>query len=289
MIRVVLPFVLLALLAAAVVVQADGTAVGLRSARYLARGNTGLASADDGATVAYNPANLAITNIAHYSDPFQAFDDPKPWKTECANSAEVSGDFDCWSLLRAFRNIHKDWGFGLGYASVAPDGRRDWWTVGFGSRLGRSAWNGGIALLHVDGGLLSERAKNLLDLGVQTSRALPNGTLLQFGAVVQDVTGELDEGPLFNLGVAATFGSTLVEVDWLDVTDEVDSAVNLGVEHRLRNGWSVYAGLIDGDDLTAGVGYIGGWWNCALGWMESPSGTSFSDELLLTIGRRIRF
>jgi hypothetical protein len=289
MTRLVLPFVLLALLASAVVAQADATAAGLRSARYLARGNTGLASADDGATVAYNPANLAATNIAHYTDPSEALGDPKPWKTECANSAELSGDLDFWSLLRAFRNVHNDWGFGLGYASVAPDGRRDWWTAGFGSRLGHSEWNGGISLLHVDGGLLSDRAKNLFNLGLQSSRSLRNGALVQVGAVVEDVTGQLDEGPLFHLGVAATFNNTLVEVDWLDVTDEIDSAVNLGVEHRLGNGWSLYGGLIDGDDLTAGVGYIGGWWNAALGWMESPSGTSLSDELLLTIGRRIRF
>lgn len=292
MFRVAVAVMLTALCAGLVV--ADGpdpgtVALRLKSARYLARGDTGLASANDGGTIAYNPANLAATSIAHYDDPSLAAQDPKPWKTECANSAGLGGDLDFWSLLRAFRNVHKSWGFGLGYASVSPQDRTEWWTAGFGTQLGRSNWNGGVALQHLGGGLLAEKAKNLINVGVQGNYSLPDGVTLQVAGLVQDITGRLDNGPLYSLGLAATFQNTLVEVNWWDLSDEIDSRVNLGVQQRLGDRWSLYAGLIDGDDLTAGVGYIDGWWNLAVGWMQSPRDTNLGSELMLTAGRRIRF
>ncbi len=97
-------------------VAADGpdpgtVALRLKSARYLARGDTGLASANDGGAIGYNPANLAATSISNYDDPSLAAQDPKPWKTECANSIEVAGDLDFWSLMRAIRDIRDSHGY----------------------------------------------------------------------------------------------------------------------------------------------------------------------------------
>lgn len=280
----------LLLSAIAVQVQADGTvALRLKAARYLARGDTGLASANDGATIGYNPANLASVSISHYADGAPFGEDPAPFKTECANTLEVSGDFDQWSLLRALRDVRKDWGLGLGFVGLDGEGLGDWWTVGYGTRLGKSAWNGGIAFQHVDAGLLSASGKNLINLGFQGRVYERDGLAVDAGFLVRDLTGRLDAGPLYNAGLAATYRNTLVEVNFWDFTDEINSSINFGVEQKLDPYWSLYAGVIDGDDLTAGVGYIRGWWNLAVGWMESPRGTDLGDTVLVTCGRRIRF
>jgi hypothetical protein len=103
-----------------------------------------------------------------------------------------------------------------------------------------------------------EHAKNLINLGFQGNYPLPQGGKLQVGALVRDVTSRLNQGPLYNLGVTATFQNTLVEVDWWDLSDQVHSSLNVGVQQRLGQKWSAYAGLIDGHDPTAGVGYIDG-------------------------------
>ena len=290
--RIGIAVVLIALLLTAVAVQAQdegSVAMRLKAARYLARGDTGLASANDGATIGYNPANLASVSIANYDDPFMLADDPKPVKTECANTIEASGGTEFYSLLRAIRDMRKDWGIGLGFAGMSEAGLGDWWTVGFGTKLGTSDWNAGLAFQHVDAGLLSDTGKNLINLGFQGKVYDREGLLVQVGALVRDLTGRLDNGPLYNVGVAATYQDTLVEMDWWDFTNEIDSSFNLGVQQKLDQSWSLYAGLIDGNDLTAGVGYIKGWWNLAAGWMQASDNTVIGDELLLTVGRRIRF
>ncbi len=292
--RIAIAVVLLALLLSAVAVQAgevNQMALSLKTAIYLARGDTGLASANDGGAIAYNPANLASVSITNYSDdPFRYGGDPKPVKTECVNSIAVSGDSDFWSLFRAIRDVRKDWGIGLGYVNLSTNGTdSDWWTVGFGSRIADSNWNAGLALQHVDAGLMSTSAKNLINLGVQGTVYERDGESVQVGALVRDLTGRLAAGPLYNVGVAGTFKDTLVEINWWDMTDQIQSSVNIGVQQKLDSHWSLYGGLIDGDDLTAGVGFIDGWWNLAAGWRQTSQIATVSDEVIFTAGRRIQF
>jgi len=272
-----------------VLLLATTTAFGgirLNTARYLAMGNTGLASADDGGTLGLNPANLASTNLVRYADHDGMYDD-KPWKMQCAQTAEFCGGLDYWGLHRAVRNIEKNWGFGVSYYSVSSSFiDADSWAVGFGSSFDTSAWNWGVAIRHLDSGLFGPNSGTILDLGLQGHLRTSAGIPIKLGAVVSDITSQLDTGPFYNVGLAAMFDSVLVEIDWWDLTDEFNSTVNVGLEWQANHSWRLRAGLIDGDDLTAGVGYEAGHWNFDATWMETPKQSGLQDEYTATVSHR---
>jgi hypothetical protein len=113
------------------------------------------------------------------------------------------------------------------------------------------------------------------------------GQSLRIGVTAEDITGALEDlGPFISLGIALPWatdsGEAVLAADWLDLTSEFQSMVNVGVEFRSVEGWALRGGLMDGEFFTAGAGYGAAGWCADVSWQESAA--SFTeDTLALTI------
>jgi len=257
--------------------------VGLVPARQMGMGAVGVAAADDAGAINYNPANLASLSIgppANGYDPYVS-----PWNWQIAGTAEVSGDLDFWGVHMAGTNPQSNWGVGASYQSVSPSSESHWWMVGTGAQFGNSNFQWGVSMMDAElyGG------ETTFNVGLLYTQQLPDGPPLRIGLTGEDVTDELNIGPLFNVGIAyplrvSSNQQLLLAADLLDATDEINSIINVGVEFQPCTNWTIRGGVIDIDDssnVTAGLGYDGGSWRADVAWQESAS-SSRDDEIAVT-------
>ncbi len=278
----------ISLVVAAVALLLASTVAFAQTARYLGMGMTGIAVADDAGALQFNPANLASLDIALPAAAHPQYDPwAHPWDWQVAGSLEVSGDLDYKALHLAGGNSQNGYGLGAYWADTMG---ADEWSVGFGVQQGAN-WSWGLGVQNLGSGGGSD---TLLHAGLLYEVPQEDASYepVRLGLHLQDLTDETNNGPFFNLGIAVPLARCLREdvllvADWWDVSDEIDSTYNLGVEYVAPNEWAVRAGLIGGDELTAGLGYDGGTWKLDLAWAESEQ-PAVDDEIVATFSRSFK-
>jgi hypothetical protein len=220
---------------------------GLPIARSLAMGNASTAVADDSAAWSQNPAGLVsvrgadgMLNLIRYH-------------SDASISSNLGGDLDTWALSYSASQFEGKSGFGAGYFTIGSGpGETKNWGIGYGRVLDTTGPSAGIALRQTDPATGSETT--MIDLGVLWRQQVPLNTL-KLGVVGRDMTSENQ----FTLDVGAsvqTPAGVLVAADLVDLTDEVETTFNVGVEWRppLYGDWVLRAGLADGE-IAYGAGY----------------------------------
>ena len=253
-----------------------------QTARYLGMGMTGIAGADDAGALEFNPASLASLRIASPAAVGSQYDHwTHPWDWQVAGSLEVSGDRDYEALHLAGGNSQDGYGLGASWADAMG---ADQWSVGFGVQQGTN-WSWGLGVQQLDSGGGSD---TLLHAGLLYEVPQEDASYepVRLGLYLQDLTDKTNNGPFFNLGIAVPLArylreDVLLTADWWDVSDEIDSTVNVGVEYTAPNEWVLRAGLVDSDEVTVGAGYDGGTWQLDVAWVESEQ-AAVDDEIVGT-------
>ncbi len=218
------------------------------------RGDTQVARPSASTAWYGNPAVLAPLASAGV-DEYGEFD-AKPWANSISGDVQVSGDGDMYVLSWGGQNLAKGWGIGGGYANVEDGDDVDVYGLGFGRPL-TSGWSVGVNWLHLsmDWAGTASSDENTFDLAVRKdfandSTKTPWLTGLTFGAVLRDVTDEIDSH--LDLGVALDMvGGWTLAADLIDFDD-----INVGASMRFgeMSEWEFGAGLADGD-VTLGFLY----------------------------------
>jgi len=252
-----------------------------QTARYMAMGGAGIAAADDAGAVSLNPANLASLNIAPPAGLSSSIE--KPWDWQVAGSIEVGGDLDYKALHLAGCNSQNKWGIGAAWQQMDVLGivGVDLWSVGFGAEAGHR-WSWGLSAQNLDLELLGlSGSETLFSGGMLFEIPIRNGSPIRIGLTATDLTDETNVGPWFSIGASTMLAEgVLLSADMVDVTDEIDSYLNIGLECGLSDNSVLRAGLSDGD-ITAGLGYDGGVWKLDVAWLESGTPV-LDDEIIAT-------
>ncbi len=206
------------------------------------RGNTAVARPSASTAWYGNPAVLAPLASAGV-DEYGEFD-AKPWANSISGDVQVSGDGDMYVLSWGGQNLAKGWGIGGGYANVEDGDDVDVYGLGFGRPL-TSGWSVGVNWMHTS-----------VD---SNDTASPDGYV---GPANGGGTWSADEDT-FDLAVRKDFANDSTKTPWLtgltfgavlrDVTDEIDSHLDLGVALDMVGGWTLAADLIDFDDINVGA------------------------------------
>jgi hypothetical protein len=252
-------------LALAVVSTASAIETGLPLSRYLGMAGAGLALTRDAAAVDMNPAALAAMELDGKA--------PGQFEFQIAGTAEVSGDQDIWSVNLAGGPAAGKWGFGFSYYDASP-GAADWdgWTFGFGYEVQEDVILGASAT-DVDTGGIDDTIYNI--------SALFPGEGIDWGVVINDITDETAAGPIYSAGAAFDIAPKWIGVfDAFDITDEIDQSFALGVEFAANDDLDLRAGMWEGGDFSAGVGFEFNRFSIDAAWMEMGDG--IDDSIFIT-------
>lgn len=221
------------------------------------RGGTVIGNPSQSIAWSGNPAALA-------GEKSDAVTDGPAMDNAASFALNLSGDDDVWALSYGGRSMVKGWGVGAGYVDT------DWakgYGVGFGMPV--NGFEVGVnwrhldwdTVVHVDSaqGIYMDDTQDLFDLAgrkVWTYDGDADGAVVKgvskmaVGAVIRDVTDEIDSA--LDLGVSLDFAN-----GWTFNLDLLDfDTINLGASTRVGSAkeWEVGAGLADGD-LTLGAVY----------------------------------
>lgn len=263
--------VVVVLLAALVTAAAASEAT---DARVLAMGGVRAGLANGASSFLDNPAGLPDVDTFGLR--------LSPWPMIVSGSTTLDADVDMWSVLGAGRNQAGTQGVGAGFwHASAPGWDADFIGAGYGLDLFGPDTALGIAVIHQDRTSTVTPVQNgdgdatVFNLGVMKRLSDPVNTW-RVGLVARDVTDEWGNGPTFDLGASVDLpAGLLVAADLVDLTDEVDSRVNLGAQWAIPlTSVLVRAGLADGD-LTAGVGYRVSGFELSAGWADFAGGDEF--------------
>ena len=189
-----------------------------------------------------------------------------PWPSRLAGTATFN-DESSYGAHYAARNAAGSMGWGAGIWHTEA-GDTDSIGGGIGGDIGVWDLTGGVAVVNRQNG----DDLTVMDLGLMKEFSLPLNTW-RAGVVARDVTDEMGSGTIFDIGASVKLPTgLLLAADITDVTDEVASAVNLGVECPIPlTGITLRGGLADGD-LTIGAGYTIANWELTAGWLNLDSG-----------------
>lgn len=220
------------------------------------RGNTVIGNPSQSIAWSGNPAALA-------GEKTDAVTDGPAMDNAASFATNLSGDDDVWALSYGGRSMVKGWGIGAGYVDSDYS---EAYGIGFGMPL--SGFEVGVNWRHTEmdsyyppvGGATStsmDDSQDLFDLAGRKvwtygadDTALKGLSKMAVGAVLRDVTDEIDS--TLDLGVSLDFAN-----GWTFNLDLLDfDTVNLGASTRIGSAkqWEVGAGLNDGD-LTLGAIY----------------------------------
>jgi len=222
------------------------------------RGNTVIGNPSQSIAWSGNPAALA-------GEKTDALTDGPAMDNAASFATNLSGDEDVWALSYGGRSMVKGWGIGAGYVDADYS---ESYGLGFGMPV--SGFEVGVNWRHTDmdvwspgvdslQGSYMDDSQDLFDLAgrkVWTYDGDGNGAVIKgvskmaVGAVLRDVTDEVDS--TLDLGVSLDFAN-----GWTFNLDLLDfDTVNLGASTRIGSAkeWEVGAGLADGD-LTLGAIY----------------------------------
>ncbi len=232
-----LAVVVVALVAAS---MASAWDTGLPTSRYMGLAGAGLALTRDASAVDMNPAALAVLEIG---------DKPAgAWEFQLAGTFEVAGDLDVWGANFAGSPAGKNWGLGFSYYDASP-GSYDYsgWTVGYG-RKGAENTLLGASMTRFDEDSWDETIYNIGGL------FLGNG--IDWGFMLNDITEETAPGMIVSAGAAANLAPGWTAVfDAFDISDRFDQCFGLGVEFAPKDNLAFRAGMFEGGDWSAGVGF----------------------------------
>jgi len=177
-----------------------------------------------------------------------------PWPCTAEFTAALGDDVANIQFIDlSLRDAKGGRGFGAGYANFG--GEVDVFGVGYGQELGfLPGLSAGLTVSNADS---DDGDDTFVDLGLAYRQSLPAGDLM-LGLVVRDLTDQVDTGVDVGASIRLPSGLT-VAADWVDVGDA--DIFNAGAEWR-KDRLAVRVGVADGD-LTAGVGYI--WRNFDVG------------------------
>jgi len=277
----------ISLLAVVLAVLLGGTVASAQTARYWGMGNTGVAAANDAAATGFNPANLAFLDVTPPAGLYSQYDPiTQPWDWQAAGTVEASGDWDYKAVHFAGRNNQDDWGIGACWQEAGPG---DSWGLGFGAQAG-ARWGWGLSVEDID--TMGASGDTYFNGGLLYLAPQPDDDPVKLGLYLRDLTDETGSGPLVNLGIAiplmARLGENMIlSADWLDATNEVEAQGNVGVEYTAADTWTLRAGLVDGEQVTAGIGYDGGAWKLDAAWVESASAAA-DDEVVATVSHSFK-
>lgn len=233
----VIAVVVVALLAAS---MASAWETGLPTSRYMGLAGAGLALTRDASAVDLNPAALAVLEIG---------DKPAgAWEFQLAGTFEVAGDLDVWGANFAGAPAGKNWGLGFSYYDASP-GSYDYsgWTVGFGKQVAENTLLG-LSVSNFDEDSYDDTIYNIGGL------FLGNG--IDWGFVLNDITEETMPGMIVSAGAKADLAPGWTAVfDALDITDRFDQCFAVGVEFAPKDDFAFRAGMFEGGDFSAGVGF----------------------------------
>lgn len=188
-----------------------------------------------------------------------------PWPMQVGGSATVDTDlsYDRYSLTGALRNPAGTQGFGFGYQYY--DGEHvdtDIYAAACALQLCACGLLGGATLYYQQNDLNQMSAEQAgggdntwIDIGFMKRFQLPLQSWA-VGLVARDVTEEFGAGTTFDVGASVELPThLLIAADVIDVTDEVNSVINVGAQWPVPlTPLTVRAGLADGD-FTLGAGY----------------------------------
>jgi hypothetical protein len=239
------------------------------TARSLGMGATGVGVADDAAAWFQNPAGLGALNLK--------VQDEKLWANAVDGTYVDWGDEDGFAIDWSGWQPAKLWGVGAGFAS--GDDENDY-GAGFGATFKNTPFSWGVNVMVEDPDPGS--TNTYFNVGLMYRFVQPEKEPVRLGLLVRDLTDESNNGPFLDLGVAwPATDKLLVAVDFNDVTDEVDTQINAGVEYKfgLTNEWAGRAGMVDngdGHDLTLGAGYSVKNWHFDAAWVSSDPDNTWS-------------
>jgi len=238
--------------------------------RNMARGDTMIADPAFSTAWLANPAVLA--SLAAPADGEVA-----KWHNEASADVKISGDDDFWGVDWGGFNAAKGWGVGAGYWDSD-------WGQEYGLGVGKQFkdFSVGVSWQHQEEDSVytptstqvgADDSWDFLQVGLfknfDVSDQASSISNVRAGAVWWDVTDEVDS--VIDLGVAVDFveGFT-VALDWLDF-----DTINFGASTKLGKAkeFEVAAGLSDGD-LTVGATYdvtrkaTGGNWKVGFAWAD---------------------
>lgn len=210
--------------------------------------SAGIAVVDDAAAWSINPAALAtLRNCTPREGQDYASDILGTWGSDDDDNDNLSLSWSGWYAPDKI---------GLGVGTFDQRGHFKMFGAGVGKRFGDSPLTWGVNFEYFN--------------GMGTSETLFNAALnydwscgVRTGLVVEDVLGHEDNSPLFDLGIAKSFGRLLLAADVLDITDEYDTTISGGAEYTLTDAFKLRAGAFDngdGHDLSLGLGYAVGSW-----------------------------
>jgi len=210
-----------------------GTPVLAQNARSSAMGSVGVGLADDSQAFGDNPAGLPFINPFGMSE--------SEWPSMASGVASVDADWDRYGIFYSTRNIDYTQGWGAGYwHSEMGAAESDTYGGGFGMPISDAGFSAGVAVIHQDqsfgvGQAAADLENTFIDIGLMYIRLDDDSNVWRVGAVARDITEEMAFSSWYDIGGSIMMPNGLiVGVDVLDVTEEVDSTVNVGAELPLQ-------------------------------------------------------
>jgi len=254
----------------ATVVVANGPAVAQAAwsfeARSFAMGNSVIAVADDSAAWLQNPAGLPYLRVSP--------DSRSSWPALVSGTTDLGADADTIGINCSACSREGDRGWGAGYWELGSYRLGPLITLsidkvgaGYGAALRPGlSWGVSVTRLNMAWDLppMPQQTPDamdaysgdeiIVDVGAMYRRSVPAGQV-KYGFVARDVADQMQY--TFDVGASLELPTgVLVAADIRDITDEVNTLLNIGAEWRpasLEN-WAFQTGLADGD-LTYGASY----------------------------------
>jgi hypothetical protein len=232
--------------------------------RAIGMGGAATGVADDAGAWMQNPAGLAALNVM--------CPEGATWGHDVIAAYANIDDADAFGITWGGMKPENRFGAGAGWINL--DGDLNVFGAGAGMAIGQSPFSAGasFAVFDPDGGD-SEIAWNV---GLMYRVLREEKAPIRLGMTINDISDEFG-GAFWNFGASGMLTEDLLAaVDVLDLSDEVETTINAGLEYTTGNAdeWKLRAGLFDtGDDheITLGVGYAkpDSRWRVDFGWANT--------------------
>ncbi len=248
-----------------------------QNVRTTAMGETSVGLADDSDALFYNPAGLPWVNTEGLDD-YDGYDGyDGSWESAASVVGSVDADWDRFGISYAGHDADMRQGIGAGYDFWDFDGSEtSTFGAGYGMQIGESAFAVGVAVLFEthEFDMTAEQTGvdddlTFINLGLMYRNMDENMNEWRAGFLVNDIAEDSSPAPIYDLGASVrTPDGLILALDVNDVSDEIDTWVNVGAEYPIpETDAIVRAGLLDGD-FTAGVGYRFDTWEVGVAYQD---------------------
>lgn len=241
--------------------------------RAIGMGGAAIGVADDAAAWLENPAGLPSLNVP--------CPEGKDWGHDIIGAFANVSDTDIFGVTWSGMKPSDGLGVGAGFLDIEDGGNVFGAGAGYAFRNSPFSVGANLAFLNPEVG----DDQTVVNAGAMYRVMRTDRAPIKIGLTVNDITDEIG-GAFWNVGVGIPVTEKLlVAIDVNDISDEIDTTVNGGVELTLgnQNEWKVRAGAIDtGDDheLTLGVGYK----KPDANWRADFGFANFDPDALWTVG-----